>query len=374
MGQIIRRNIQELLPRADSIELIAQGPTSSGPFHPGTLNTLLTALLVMSQNSHTRLDVMLMDQDFSYQDNMSFVPVKYRENLSGRNLTDVAYEESVTALSEMSHFYGVDPSRITVTRFSDYVKGNNELVNIVNALLRSHEGRRHIKQTLVPNGKSSMIITPSCPECFTANTKPPTIKCKEYKFVDQAYEALVTGISQVLTLRAECNNEGCGLNDTRYYLPFNDLSMINFHYISTFVTDLDTNYPKFLEKTSGMGFSSKHPVGLHILGGDFDQSYGSDRTSKVERVKRFLTHDNSKLLSQSPAFYITPLFTFYGMKMSKSKGGTDLTLQRLREFYPYDSHGNNSGWVGRLDHLIFSNNNPVIEITEGNLFEDCLKY
>ena len=143
-------------------------------------------------------------------------------------------------------------------------------------------------------------------------------------------------------LETKCYNPDCNIG--KFEVGLSQPKSSNIFYLVDPIRDLIPN-------------SSGVPVELHIFGGDYNGPYGIDKRTKVQRVQELMTG----LSDISPDFYVGPILTNFGSKISKSsKNG--FSVGSVRESFP--------NWVDRLHTLLSENKNQkVIDLANGNYFK-----
>ena len=197
-----------------------------------------------------------------------------------------------TMCEEYTQFFDIDPSRVVLYYFTQYLTQEPEFFEAFKQLLLDQEKARALKKAIFDRGKApyNVPFSPICPSCGYSNAHLGN--------VDYGHRML----------KSTCFKPGCEQEGKKVSVSIDDPKGYNVHYMTTPVRDL-------------FELRGSPRADLHIFGGDFDRKHGVKKVPKVERVRNIMRIFDQEI----PDIFISQLIAWEGEKVSKSG----------RRFWPY---------------------------------------
>ncbi len=287
------------------------GLAPTGELHIGTAFTFLPAFLGLTKHTDATLDVVIDDITFHRQCGRDNVPDLTRPDHAGCHPTMLAHtRDNVERLcAEYGAYFGLEADRSRIQYLSDYI-AHPVFQDNLKYLFTTRQGQALVKNTLIGEGKgiatSASLLSPICPSCSHSSNVTPKIVIAEN------------------SVEARCYNHECSIGESNrtYSVQLTEPRAVNVFYLLSPLRDLVPD-------------DCGNVVDLHLLGGDYQSLYGTPPIIKVARIAG-LVEVLSKRSNESesnphvPRFYVGPVLTVHGKKVSKSKGN-NITVQQLRE-------------------------------------------
>lgn len=307
------------------------GIEPSGPLHLGSLITLMSAMFALQGSGKGVLEVTVTDYDYNFQRPRTFPSYAIKPDPAGCHelMSDHTYAEIKRTIDRIRYFFQVHDerpdcsvgSRFRVKRFSEFAS-HPLFQQIIRKLFTEDWGRKLLKETIMVGGDHNPVIllAPVCSECDHVSVKYRRIR----RDGEDSY------------VQGRCENTKCESAD--FSVRFDEPGRLNYHYLLDAVRDL-ISLPDIFPIDGALRHlypedpkDRPKPVDLHVFGGDYGVPYG-DRDgvtreatgpSKADRIMALLQGISERYAAahgvelQVPEFYVGPLITSGGHKLSKS--------------------------------------------------------